>query len=287
MQNHTVPRSKLSALGQGLRINEEDAAQSLVDQTLFYLSRRSNGTARFRVRFSYGFRTASLLAILLLPVTIWAQDVYVNAQVAWHPAVLDAQGKLLAWYHPEKNLGYDHVIRLGWDFIEHKVPQDTRHGTGLKIYLINSVFDAKTLQGRNWQHNPPNVFASFVDSLVGWYPYSGDVCIRFHWRWRGRRIVCPFPTVSLVLRFAGCCTTPPKPLRPCRRGARQWFRWWTGRQPPTRCRSPNHSRKWRVCLRRRAWWATVRLELPTAPLLSGCTGPDSLLGRSSRLHSAK
>jgi len=174
MQNHTVPRSKLSALGQGLRINEEDAAQSLVDQTLFYLSRRSNGTARFRVRFSYGFRTASLLAILLLPVTIWAQDVYVNAQVAWHPAVLDAQGKLLAWYHPEKNLGYDHVIRLGWDFIEHKVPQDTRHGTGLKIYLINSVFDAKTLQGRNWQHNPPNVFASFVDSLVGWYPYSGD-----------------------------------------------------------------------------------------------------------------
>ncbi len=64
----------------------------------------------------------SILAALLLPVTLLAQDVYVNAQVPWHPVVLDSQGKLLAWYQPEKNLGYDHVIRLGWDFIEHKIP---------------------------------------------------------------------------------------------------------------------------------------------------------------------
>jgi len=112
--------------------------------------------------------------MLLLPAILSAQEVYVNAQVPWHPVVLDAQGKLLAWYQPEKNLGYDHVIRLGWDFIEHKVPVDTRHHTGLKIYLINSVYDGKTLQGTNWQHNPAMVFASFVDSLVGWYPYSGD-----------------------------------------------------------------------------------------------------------------
>ena len=116
----------------------------------------------------------SIVLALLLPAILSAQDVYVNAQVPWHPVALDAQGKLLAWYQPEKNLGYDHVIRLGWDFIEHKVPPDTRHHTGLKIYLINSVFDGKTLQGTNWQHNPAMVFASFVDSLVGWYPYSGD-----------------------------------------------------------------------------------------------------------------
>jgi hypothetical protein len=115
-----------------------------------------------------------ILSFLMLPVAAFAQNIYVNAQVPWHPVVLDSQGKLLAWYQPEKNLGYDHVIRLGWDFIEHKVPVDTRHGTGLKIYLINSVFDGKTLQGANWQHNPAMVFASFVDSLMGWYPYSGD-----------------------------------------------------------------------------------------------------------------
>ncbi|PYV21133.1 MAG: hypothetical protein DMG24_20520, partial [Acidobacteria bacterium] len=78
----------------------------------------------------------------------------VNAQLPWHPPVLDAQGKLLAWYEPEKNRGYDKVLRLGWDFIEHKVPLDTRHHTGLKIYLINAVFDDTTLQGSNWQHDP-------------------------------------------------------------------------------------------------------------------------------------
>jgi hypothetical protein len=119
-------------------------------------------------------RAVLLVICVIFPLTVLAEDVYVNAQVPWHPVVLDAQGKLLAWYQPDKNLGYDHVLRLGWDFIEHRVPVDTRHHTGLKIYLINSVFDGKTLQGLNWQHNPAMVFASFVDSLVGWYPYSGD-----------------------------------------------------------------------------------------------------------------
>ncbi len=123
----------------------------------------------------FGMLRSLLVSLCLsLAAARAAEDVYVNAQVPWHPAVLDAQGKLLAWYQPDKNLGYDKVLHLGWDFIEHKVPRDTRHGTGLKIYLINSVFNGKTLQGSNWQHNPAMVFASFVDSLVGWYPYSGD-----------------------------------------------------------------------------------------------------------------
>ncbi len=115
-----------------------------------------------------------LAATLLLPVMASAQGTYVNAQVPWHSVVLDGQGKLLAWYQPAKNLGYDQVLRLGWDFIEHKVPADDRHGTGLKIYLLDAVYDGKTLQGTYWQHNPAMVFASFVDSVVGWYPYSGD-----------------------------------------------------------------------------------------------------------------
>ena len=126
------------------------------------------------VKLRCGLLITASLAFLLARVAIRAQGVFVNAQVPWHPVMLDAQGKLLAWYQPEKNLGYDHVIRLSWDFIEHKIPNDTRTGTGLKIYLINSVFDGKTLQGTYWQHNPAMVYASFVDSLVGWYPYSGD-----------------------------------------------------------------------------------------------------------------
>ena len=64
------------------------------------------------------------------------------------------------------------MARLAWDFIEHKVPNDPT--TGLKVYLINAVFDGKTLQGWNWQGNPASLFGQFVDSLVGWYPYSGD-----------------------------------------------------------------------------------------------------------------
>lgn len=99
---------------------------------------------------------------------------WVNAQLPWQKAVVDSEGRLLAWYHPEKNQGYDKVMHLVWDFMEHKVPNDTRSGTGLKIYLINSVFDDQTLQGSNWQHNPASVYGQFVDSLLGWYPYSGD-----------------------------------------------------------------------------------------------------------------
>jgi hypothetical protein len=124
-------------------------------------------------RRGVGNITAAAFLCLLMVALAAGQDL-VNAQLPWHAAVLDAQGKLLAWYQPEKNRGYDHVLRLGWDFIEHKVPVDQRTGTGLKIYLINSVFDGKTLQGTNWQHNPAMVFGSFVDSLVAWYPYSGD-----------------------------------------------------------------------------------------------------------------
>jgi hypothetical protein len=116
---------------------------------------------------------AGLLIVVtsVIPARGMAQE-FVNAQLPWHQAVLDSQGRLLAWYHPEQNLGYDKVLRLGWDFLEHKVPDDPR--TGLKIYLINSVFDDKTLQGTYWQHNPAMVYGSMVDSLVGWYPYSGD-----------------------------------------------------------------------------------------------------------------
>ena len=101
-----------------------------------------------------------------------AERNYVNSELPWHDAVLDSQGKLLAWYHPEQNLGYDKVMHLGWDYLEHKVPNDPK--TGLKVYLVNAVFDAKTSLGTNWQGNPASTFGQFVDSVVAWYPYSGD-----------------------------------------------------------------------------------------------------------------
>ncbi len=116
------------------------------------------------------------LALLILATTLVATEPpwFVNAQLPFHRAVLDSQGKLLAWFEPEQHRGYDKVLHLGWDFIEHRVPRDTRHNTGLKIYLINSVMNGETLQGLNWQHNPAMVYAAFVDGVTGWYPYSGD-----------------------------------------------------------------------------------------------------------------
>jgi hypothetical protein len=96
----------------------------------------------------------------------------VNSELPWHAVTVDSQGKLLAWYRPQQHLGYDKVLRLGWNFIEHKVPDQS--GTNLKTYLVNSVFDSGTLQGVYWQSNPAMTFGSFVDSALTWYPYSGD-----------------------------------------------------------------------------------------------------------------
>ena len=120
-------------------------------------------------------RVGRLAVILLLSLSAYGQQQlsgWVNAQLPWQKAVVDGNGRLLAWHHPEKNQGYDKVLRLAWDFIEHKVPKDP--ATGLKVYLINSVYDDSTLQGWNWQGNPASLFGQFVDALAGWYPYSGD-----------------------------------------------------------------------------------------------------------------
>jgi pimeloyl-ACP methyl ester carboxylesterase len=83
----------------------------------------------------------------------------------WHAALRDPDGRLLAWYRPNANLGYDHVLRLGWNFLEQRVGS---------VYLRYAVFDGGSLRGVYWQHNPAFLNAAFVDSVVAWYPYSGD-----------------------------------------------------------------------------------------------------------------
>ena len=66
----------------------------------------------------------------------------VNSELPWHPAVIDASGALLPWYEPQRGLGYDQVLRLGWNFLEHGIPNEA--GTDLKTYLVNSVLDGTT-----------------------------------------------------------------------------------------------------------------------------------------------
>jgi hypothetical protein len=115
------------------------------------------------------------LAALALGATARADEarpLLVNARLPWHAARVDGEGKLEPWYRSAGGLGYDHVLRLGWNFVERQVPDDPR--TGRKVYLEFPVLDERTLHGTYWQHNPASLYASFVDSLLPWYAYSGD-----------------------------------------------------------------------------------------------------------------
>ena len=98
----------------------------------------------------------------------------VQRHLTTHRAVRDSKGDVLAWYRPQQTLGYDHVLRLDWRFMERKVPSDQRWKTGLPVHLVSSVFDGATKQGSYWQHNPASLYGQFVDSLVAWHAYSGD-----------------------------------------------------------------------------------------------------------------
>jgi hypothetical protein len=115
--------------------------------------------------------SVATIGIGLIGESVMAQT-YLNAQLPWHPAELDSQGKVLAWYHPEKNLGYDQFLRLDWDFLEHKIPIDSV--THVKVYLTAPIFDGVTHQGVSWQHNPAGTYAHLMDNLRNWYPYSAD-----------------------------------------------------------------------------------------------------------------
>ena len=47
-----------------------------------------------------------------------------NTRLNGHRIVLDSRGKLLSWVEPQER-AYDHIVRLGWDFILNKVPVET------------------------------------------------------------------------------------------------------------------------------------------------------------------
>jgi hypothetical protein len=115
----------------------------------------------------YSMLIPALRAFNLLPTrgTTGVHAAPLHRLLPWHDAVRDGQGRLLAWYRPNAGLGYDRVLRLGWNFIERR---------SRKLSLRYAVFDGASLRGIYWQHNPAFLNAAFVDSAVAWYPYSGD-----------------------------------------------------------------------------------------------------------------
>jgi hypothetical protein len=109
----------------------------------------------------------SLLLLLAISAPLFGQQ---RNRINGHPVVLDSQGKLLSWMTPQER-AYDHVVKLAWNFIENKVPEEAN---GLKVYLVHSTFDPSTLRGTDWPHNPAGLYAMFVDSALAYYTYSGD-----------------------------------------------------------------------------------------------------------------
>jgi len=87
-----------------------------------------------------------------------------------HPVVLDSNGRLLPW------TTYDQIVKLNVAMLENGLPLDSR--TGLPLYYFYPYFDSNTLQGAlNWYHNPAGLFAMFVETALGYYPYSQDIRI--------------------------------------------------------------------------------------------------------------
>lgn len=122
-----------------------------------------------------GSLAALAVAVILLAVPaagVRPGPARVNRYLPWHAAVVDAHGDLQPWFQAERGLGYDHVLRLGWTFVERRVPHDPR--TGRPVYLNFAVYDARSRHGLYWQHDPAELYAAFVASLLPWYAYSGD-----------------------------------------------------------------------------------------------------------------
>lgn len=115
----------------------------------------------------YSMLIPALKAFGLVPTraTSSSRTAPLHPLLPWHPAVRDGHGRLLAWYRPNAGLGYDHILRLGWNFVEKR---------SRNLSLRYAVFDGASLRGIYWQHNPAFLNAAFVDSAVAWYAYSGD-----------------------------------------------------------------------------------------------------------------
>jgi hypothetical protein len=86
-------------------------------------------------------------------------------EIPFHEPVLDAGGKLLPWDSP------DRVIRLAMGFVE-ACPRDPV--TGLPWYMQYSEFRYQTMQPAPWPHNPAGLYAMMVETLVRYFPYTGE-----------------------------------------------------------------------------------------------------------------
>jgi len=88
-----------------------------------------------------------------------------DEQIPFHEPVLDAGGRLLPWDTA------DGIVRRALGFVE-RCPTDRL--TGLPWYMQYCDFRYQTMEPDPWPHNPAGLYAMMVETLVRWWPYSGD-----------------------------------------------------------------------------------------------------------------
>jgi len=90
--------------------------------------------------------------------------------LAGRAVVLDKDGRLFSWVQPQ-SAAYATIVRLAWEQLLTGFPTESN---GLPTWLSYCCFDAKTLRGTGWPHNPACVYAGLTDAAAAYYAYSGD-----------------------------------------------------------------------------------------------------------------
>jgi hypothetical protein len=117
-------------------------------------------------RFAGAPGLALAAALTLAGTTLVAEE----ATLAGHAVVLDRDGRLLSWVAPQER-AYAEVVRLAWERLLTGFPVEEN---GLPTWLAYCCFDAVTLRGGAWPHNPACVYAGLAEGAASFYPFSGD-----------------------------------------------------------------------------------------------------------------
>jgi hypothetical protein len=90
--------------------------------------------------------------------------------LAGHPVALDSQGLIQSWIAPQ-DAAYGAVLKTAWERLLTGFPTEAN---GLPTWLTYCCFDAQTLKGTAWPHNPAAVHAGLARGAAAYYAYSGD-----------------------------------------------------------------------------------------------------------------
>jgi len=95
----------------------------------------------------------------------WIAPPKLREEIPFHPVQFDEGGKILPWTDS------DRLIRLAMGFIEN-CPTDP--GTGFPWYMQYCDFRWRKMEPEIWPHNPAGLYGMMVETLIRYYPYTGE-----------------------------------------------------------------------------------------------------------------